>query len=220
MIETTKVLIEDTGAVIGYTQSDEISLIYYSLDYKSQIFLNGRIQKMTSILASIATAHFNLVVASDIPEKTGRKAHFDCKAWQVPNLVEASNTLLWRELDATKNSVSMAAREFYSHKKLHKQGCSDQMDMLMAKGVNWNDYPVFFKRGTYLQKRNIIRTFSAEEIEKLPAKHEARNNPNLQVERTDIRILDMPPFVKVMNKEEVVFFGADPVTEAPFEGLP
>jgi tRNA(His) 5'-end guanylyltransferase len=85
--------------------------------------------------------------------KVSGMAAFDARAFNVPNLDEAANALLWREIDATRNSVSMAARHYYSHKQLHGQGRADQMDMLMAKGVNWNDYPAFFRRGTYLKRQ-------------------------------------------------------------------
>ena len=58
MVHTAEVLVEKTGARIGYTQSDEISLILYSDSPNSQVYLDGRIMKLTSILASIATGVF------------------------------------------------------------------------------------------------------------------------------------------------------------------
>ena len=83
-------------------------------------------------------------------------------------------------------------------------------DMLWQRGVNWNEYPNFFKRGTFIQKRTITRAFSVEEIEHLPAKHEARKNPALTVERSEVRRLGMPPFAKVTNRVDVIFSGAEP----------
>src|ERR1700741_264409 len=55
MIETTRWLVEITVACMGYTQSDEISLTWYSESSESQVFFDGRIQKMVSQLASLAT---------------------------------------------------------------------------------------------------------------------------------------------------------------------
>ncbi|MCB9766509.1 MAG: hypothetical protein H6739_42435, partial [Alphaproteobacteria bacterium] len=197
-----------------YTQSDEISLIFYSDRSDRAIFLDGRIQKMTSILASMATAMFNAGLPDAIPEKEGRRALFDCRVWTVPTREEAANVLLWRELDATKNSISMAARAHYSHNALHGKSGAQMQELLWQKGVNWNDYPAFFKRGTFVRRETTRRRFSAEELEKLPPKHAARQNPDLVVERTDVRVIEMPPFRTVTNRVAAVFEGATPEVAA------
>jgi len=211
MKATTKFLVEQTNSNIGYTQSDEISLVFYSPDRNSQIFFDGRIQKMTSVLASIATAAFNNILPLAFPKKIDLLPMFDCRVWQVPTKEEAINNILWRELDATKNSISMAARHYYSHKELSKKNSSEMQEMLFQKGINWNDYPSHFKRGTYVQRRKIIKKFSTQEINKLPLKHEARTNPNLEIERTEVRYLDMPPLSKVINKVGVIIYGEEPI---------
>ncbi len=59
MIETVKKLVEITNAKIGYTQSDEITLLYYSDSYDCQLYFDGNIQKMVSVIASLCTANFN-----------------------------------------------------------------------------------------------------------------------------------------------------------------
>jgi tRNA(His) guanylyltransferase len=212
MVEVTKTLVDKTHACIGYTQSDEISLVYYSDDYKSQIYFDGRIMKMTSVLASIASVRFNIEAHIHLGAHTMFKppAYFDCRVWQLPNLTEAVNSFLWRELDCTKNSVSMAARHYYSHKQLLDLGRADMMDLLMDKGVNWQNYPVYFKRGTYVQRKKTIRRFTVDEIDRLPEKHEARTNPNLEFERSDVVVVDMPPLAKVLNREGVIFRGESP----------
>ena len=214
MCQTATYLVQETQANMAYTQSDEISLVWYSEEYKSQIFFNSRIQKMVSILASIATAYFNAHISEYIPKKEMQLALFDSRVWQVPTLEEGANTFLWRELDATKNSISMAARCYYSHKALHKKTSAEMQEMLWRKGINWNDYPAFFKRGTFVQKRRAYRKFTTEEIEKLPEKHEARKNPDLQIERAEFRFLEMPPFSQVKNRVDVIFYGAEPVVGA------
>lgn len=212
MIDTSLYLIKETQANIVYTQSDEISLVWYREHYDSQIFFDRRIQKMTSVLASMATYWFNRQLHLFLPEKVGQMAAlFDCRVWQVPTLEEAANTILWRELDAAKNSISMAARHYYSHEQLMNLGRTEQMDLLMQVGVNWNNYPAFFKRGVFIQRQKINRPFTAEEIEMLPPKHEARTNPNLVIERHDYIELDMPPFSKVQNRVGVVIFGELPI---------
>jgi len=147
-----------------------------------------------------------------IPSKVDRLAMFDARAWQVPSLTEAANTFVWREMDATRNSISMAAQHHFSHKQLQKKNCGQMQDMLMLeKDVNWNDYPSFFKRGTYVQRKKIIRSFTVEELEVLPEKHEARLNPDLEVERTEVKIIDLPPITTITNREAVIFYGAKPI---------
>jgi len=111
MVDTTKFLVEESNALVGYTQSDEITLIIYSEDYKSQVYFDGRIQKIVSVLSSAATAFFNSKLSEYLPEKANLLPKFDCRAWQVPNKVEAVNVLVWREQDAIKNSISMAAQQ-------------------------------------------------------------------------------------------------------------
>jgi tRNA(His) guanylyltransferase len=210
MRQTTKYLVETTGASIGYTQSDEISLVWYSFEFKSQIYFDGRIQKMASVLAAMTTAYFNKYLPEFLPEKSDAMPLFDCRVWQVPTLEEAANTFLWREVDAKKNSISMAARHYYSHRELHQKTGNEMQEMLFQKGVNWNDYPNHFKRGTFVQRHKLVRGFSAEELEQLPPKHQAHNKPDLVIERTEVRFLEMPPFSKVLNRVAVIFEGAAP----------
>ena len=146
-----------------------------------------------------------------MPNFANRLPTFDARVWVVPNRTEGANVFLWREWDATKNSLTMAASEYYSHKELHGKNGRDKHDMLHAKGVNWNDYPAFFKRGIYVQRRTVTKPFTAEELEQIPEKHEARTNPGLLVERSEYEAIDMPPFASVTNREAVIFEGATPV---------
>lgn len=208
MIATTKWLVEETNASMGYTQSDEISLTWYTDNFDTQLFFDGKIQKMTSLLASMATVKFNKLIPDFLsPEYAEKLPAFDARVWNVPNLVEGSNVFLWRENDATKNSISMAARSYYSHKDLMNKSGSEMQEMLFQKGVNWNDYPTFFKRGSFIQRRSVKRPFSPEEILNLPPLHEARRNNQFMVERRQIQEIEMPPFVKVKNRPQVIYFG-------------
>ena len=213
MVATTRHLVEETGALIGYTQSDEISLVLMQGEaHNSQIWFAGKVQKMVSQMAAQASAFFNVHLPGVLPEKVGQLPTFDCRVWNAPNEDEAVNTLLWRELDATKNSVSMAARHYYSHKDMEDKGRADQMEMLHAKGVNWNDYPDWFKRGSYLRRIVVSRKYTGTELAELPARHAARQNPDLEVVRAEIVELDMPPLMRVVNRNDVVFRGASPIT--------
>jgi tRNA(His) guanylyltransferase len=219
MIETTRRLVEATNAKVGYTQSDEITLGWYSDDVKSQIFFDGRIFKMTSQLAALATLYFYQAVLETFPEydKYAKKnPTFDARVWQLPNLTEAANVFLWREWDATKNSISMAAHDNFSHKQLHQKNQSDMQEMLFQKGINWNDYPDFFKRGTYVRRSTKEIKFSTEDIEKLPKNHAARTNPDLVVTRSVVEVeKNFPILSTIGNRAEVLFKGEAPI-EYPF----
>lgn len=212
MIEVTQTLVEHTNAMVGYTQSDEITLIFFAEDHKTSVFFDAKIQKMTSILAALTTAKFNALLAELIPELANQMPLFDARVWQVPSKEEALNVLLWRERDAARNSLSMAARAHYSHNKTMGAKAPQLHDMLHEKGINWNDYPAFFKRGTYIQRKKVTRRPTAEELADLPEKHHARQNPNMVIERTVIKALELPPMDKVINRVEVVFEGAEAQT--------
>ncbi len=210
MVATTRHLMDESAAIAGYTQSDEISLLLYSQDPQKPIFLNGRTQKLTSILTSTATAFFNAQLANALPEKTSELALFDCRVWAVPTPDEAANTFLWRELDATKNSISMAARCYYEHQELHNLSGNEMQELLFQKGVNWNDYPAFFKRGTFLLRRTVERQWTSQELDALPPLHAARSNPDLIVRRREIYTPELPPFSKITNRVGVLFHEEEP----------
>ena len=163
MQETMKYLCENVqGCVFGYTQSDEITLIL--LDY----------QKIASISASMATMFFNRRFAENVAEfkeligntpardvtdadlsairaydkalKMG--AMFDSRVFNIPK-EEVCNLVYWRQQDATRNSIQMVGRAYFSHKELQNKNTSNIQDMLEAKfNVNWNNYPIACKRGS------------------------------------------------------------------------
>jgi len=211
MTNTAKRLAIETNALMTYTQSDEITLCWYSNDIRSQIWFDGRHSKMVSQIAALATLYFYKECVELIPDYAHKLPSFDARVWQTPNLTEGANVFLWREWDATKNSITMAASSLYSHKELHGKNGSEKQEMLFQKGVNWNDYPSFFKRGTYIQKRMVKKPFSANELENLPPKHAARKNPDLMVERSEWRVADLPPLGSCANREAIIFEGKEAI---------
>jgi tRNA(His) 5'-end guanylyltransferase len=209
--DVTIYLVSASNAVVGYTQSDEITLVLWNYNEPdSQILFNGRVSKLNSVLASMATARFNQLVPLHLPDKEGRLAFFDCRVWNVPNVDEAINCLIWRELDATRNSIQSAAYALYSQKQLHLKNTSEMQEMVFQKGINWNDYPTRFKRGGYFKRRLIEREFTSNELENLPPQHEAHSNKELLIKRHIIERLDLPPLQKVTNRHAVIFEGAQP----------
>lgn len=210
MVETMRQLVVECSAVLGYTQSDEISLVLYWPKAETQAYFGGRMMKMASCLAAFASVHFldeirrTAIVVDDFPT-------FDCRIFNVPDLEEAANAIRWRERDATKNSISMAAQSVFSVNELHGKNGSEMQEMLFQKGINWNDYPTFFKRGTYVRRVVTSEPFSAAELADLPEKHEARRNPNLLVERGRVEVLEILPLDRIANAVDVLFHGAAPV---------
>jgi len=81
-------------------------------------------------------------------------ATFDSRAFLIP-YDEVANYFIWRQQDATRNSIQMVARSMYSHKELAGKKTSALHDMLMEKGVNWNDYPTVCKRGCCIIQKEV-----------------------------------------------------------------
>ena len=135
-------------------KSDELSLIIVN-PYESPMSFDAKKQKLVSSIASSATAFFNVNLLAAIPEKFNKGAlpRFDCRIFEVPDESEATNSILWREKDAIKNSVSMLAQHHFSHKLLQNKSSSVMRDMLKTeKSVLWEDQPNFFKSGTYVKR--------------------------------------------------------------------
>ncbi len=211
MIETTKALVQETNAIIGYCQSDEITLILYSSDKTKDIYNGGRKQKILSKLTGKCVSFFNETRPKYLPNHN-RIANFDCRIYQTPTLHDAVVQLLWRENDAVKNSIQMLAQSLFSHNSLQELNGSQLQDkMMLEKGVNWNDLESKFKRGSYVRRVKKAVKFSPEELEKLPARHKARTNPDLEIVRSVIETVELPPMNRIINDTLVVFFGHDSI---------
>jgi tRNA(His) guanylyltransferase len=213
MIETTRYLVQEMTALVGYTQSDEITLAWFeSSQSASDYAFDGRFQKLASVLAGMASARFGQLVHEHLPQKAGETPHFDCRVWQVPTLDDAAEVFVWREDDATKNSITMAAGASYTDAELDGKNSSVKQEMLWQKGVNWNDFPAFFKRGSYLQRRAFDRTLTDKERERIPEAHRPPVGATFQ--RTQVVALDLPPVRKIANLSAVLFERADPVSRS------
>lgn len=165
------------GCVLGYTQSDEITLIL--VDYQTFdtcAWFDYEVQKMCSIAASMATMAFNkafsnrvddlynalwdsfvedwacepedIVYISTLLNAAQKGAMFDARVFNIPK-EEVTNLLYWRQLDAARNSVQMVGQAYFSHNELQNKTCSMIQDMLLRqKCINWNDLPTDQKRGS------------------------------------------------------------------------
>lgn len=203
MQNTAKHLAEHTGASLVYTQSDEITCVWLT-EGDSQMWFGGKLQKLVSQLAAQATLHFYKEVQTRLPEFIDRDPTFDARVWFVPDKQEAVNSVLWRVQDAIKNSVGMAAHDQFSHNALHKKSERDQREMLLDNNINWNEYPAYFKHGTLVKRSKKMVKFSADEINSLPEKHEARLNPDLEFERSVVEF-DLQNFADIDDKLGYIF---------------
>ena len=138
------------NAVFAYTQSDEISILLVDYDNpRKEQWFGGRAQKIASVAAAGATAIFNREWTKHFP--TGNSiddlALFDGRVFQMP-VHEVVNYFIWRQQDATRNSINFIARKYFTHKEMMYKNTNDLQDMLFKRyGINWNNYDTWKKRG-------------------------------------------------------------------------
>lgn len=154
MAYTAKFLCENIqNAKMAYVQSDEISVLLTDYDrLATEAWFDRNLQKMVSVSAAFATLAFNKRIIKYYPDKFGV---FDSRAFVIPK-EEVNNYFIWRQNDATRNSVQMLARAHFSHKQLHGLNNSEVQDKLMLeKGINWNDTAVHKKRGACIRRVKV-----------------------------------------------------------------
>lgn len=158
MVATTQALVANLqNAVIGYTQSDEISILLCDwANVDTQQWFGGNIQKMVSISASIASTAFNMAYQQTFgvtPMSFAELAQFDARVFNLPRS-DVANYFIWRQQDASRNSVQMLGHWHFSQREMHGKTNSEVQDMLMLeRDVNWNDLPTWAKRGTCVLDR-------------------------------------------------------------------
>lgn len=168
MTRTTLKLCEEIqNCRLGYTQSDEITLVLTDFDNRrTEQWFDGNIQKIVSVSSAIATAEFNKqwlkhklsVMCSHATEHSDvlnlisdiTPAYFDSRVYTVSESWEAFNAVLWRQNDASENSIHMVSQSLYPHGELQNKNLSQLQEMIHKKGQNWNDYPTDCKRGTFV----------------------------------------------------------------------
>lgn len=144
------------NAAIAYTQSDEISILLRDWDrLETQQWFGGNLQKIVSMSGAMATAYFNYFLSRHfyeesnnvVPQSISAVPLFDARAFNLPK-EEVTNYFIWRQKDATRNSINMLARFYFPHKVLHGKNTSEVQEMLFqSHGVNWNNISTWQKRG-------------------------------------------------------------------------
>lgn len=170
MDATCKALCMDMqNAVLGYVQSDEISILMYDgVNPESEPWFGNEVEKIVSISASIATAAFNQLRTQSAVQKAFFTNHnfftekweaiydatnivqaqFDSRVFVLPNVDEVVNYFLWRMRDCVINSISSVGQANFKYKELFKKSTNEVQEMLFSqKGINWNEFPIRQKRG-------------------------------------------------------------------------
>lgn len=175
--EVAKSLMDEFKAVVAYSQSDEITLI---LEPDDNMIYSGRVQKITSLMASFASMKFNNLLQEEwhemnrwficgfdrkqphdirqelLASKIG-KAFFDARVFQVDSASEAFNALLWRTRDCERNSKNVFAQSKFSHKECMNKTSDELVEMCRNNGYIWEELPDQYKFGILWKKELYLK---------------------------------------------------------------
>jgi tRNA(His) 5'-end guanylyltransferase len=165
------------GCKFAFVQSDEISLVLTDFDTPTtDAFFSNRLCKMQSIIASLATAKFNQLMASHHFDKMWDEGYapdlsvdnicnkieelplyqFDCKCWNVPTYNDVFAWILYRQNDCIKNSKQQTAQTYLPHKELLGKNTDEQIALLKeTQGVDWHEFPNDKKYGRFIWKEEV-----------------------------------------------------------------
>lgn len=157
--------IKEIGGVarFAYIQSDECSIAMNdALTLNTEAWFDNNLQKMVSVAASVFTHTFNTFYKN----KKEEPAYFDARAFVLPDIDEMVNYFIWRQNDATRNSIRMYAHTMFSTKELEGVSNKDAQEMMFAKtGFNWDSAKTWTKRGliaTGTEPNHEIPIFTAD----------------------------------------------------------
>lgn len=217
MQNTMKLLCENIqGCVLGYTQSDEITLVvtdYATFD--TMPWLNYSIRKMVSISASMTTLYFNRAFRSEARkysldfhtsnrvddyaerdyiervESITNSALFDSRAFNIPREEEVCNNLIWRQKDAIRNSIQMVGRAHFSHTELDRKSCDNIKSMLLEKhGIDWDNIPIHLQRGSCCIRVEIEKEYTPDVYQMLLEKRKEGEPEPLKTYKSSGWIID------------------------------
>lgn len=184
--------------VLAYGQSDEITFLLRPTPWDRDGQFALKRDKIISLTAAEATRHFNELrkMENILVDKPG--GVFDARAFQVPTFDEAVNALVWRQQDATRNSIQMLGHTHFSHKRLHGLSCDEIQELLWQEAdINWNNMPVAFKRGWCVTRAPVI--MNPEDMNDIPEMY----RPKKSITRRKI-VVDSEPPIFTQNRDYIL----------------
>lgn len=153
MTDTVKALMNAGFRIVyGYTESDEISLLFHPDDNT----FGRKERKINTTLAGEASAAFSLAL--------GRVATFDCRVVPLPDQSRVADYFAWRQEDSHRNSLN--AHCYWALRKegqtqnvatteLESRSVAYKKELLFQKGINYNELPAWQKRGMGIYFTNV-----------------------------------------------------------------
>lgn len=206
---TCRRLVEQYSPVLGYVQSDEITLVF---DPEQNMPFDGRLQKSCGAMAGQGSSYFMVEGFEHFRELTLRKAPaFEGRANGYPSLTAAMN-VVWRELDARRNAATGAGRKNFTQKELAGKSPTQIKAMLATEGVDfYTAYPSYFRRGSIFRRREVEQPLSEETLASIPEKYREQKRGEV-VRRSMVVELDIhPPLYAIGNLEGFLFDDEEPV---------
>lgn len=158
---TLRLCSEIDGALFAYQHNDEIVILARNdQNPDTSAWYDNKLQKICSVTASIATLHFDKC-ANKIDLNLTAEPVFTSKVFVVPNIMEAVNTMIYKQQQNFYTSIQSAC--FYELLKkydknnikemLNGLNFDDKVDLLNQEcEVDFNDYPTSFRRGAACYK--------------------------------------------------------------------
>lgn len=137
-------LMEEFNGMFSANHSDEISIAFPP---EFDMF-NRRHEKVVSTMAGMASSLFT--------HHCDHMAHFDARVIVCPTLHHVEDYFVWRQQDATKNCMNDYCHAILSWEEYSKAeivrlldgvGFADRNEILFKRGINFNDFPVWQRRG-------------------------------------------------------------------------
>lgn len=228
MNQTAVYLCENVqGCQLAYVQSDEISLLIKKNNPEGDVFFGGRLCKMQSIIASLASAKFNQLMMiynitgedgtcdvymdnTEIVDEIVNVIHdsplyqFDCKVWDVDSANDAMAWFLFRNIDCIRNSKQQTAQTYLTHKELIGLDTDKQIELLLNKtNVDWNTFDCGKKYGRLVYKKefDVETTINGKTIQYKRNRFEASDGFDLTNPDNRNKLREICPILNTENNE-------------------
>ena len=212
MREATAYVVDETGAALGMTQSDEASFVW--LD-DTKVPFGTRLFKLQTVMASMFTAAFiRAAFKVELGEKAMKRLPtFDCRVLNLPTLDEAANMVMWRSMDSVKNSITLLALEHFSNKQIQGKNGGEKIKMLAGKGVDYYELPEKYRVGSFFRRETYEKVLEGAELERIPENQKILDEDGkMRVTRSRVAEFRIgAPLSEIANKPGVLFGRENPV---------